>query len=524
MEVAVKRGLARSREVGEILARNGLRALADSAGLSRRPSDPPRSDASIRAVENTRPEVLVSTLTELGTAWIKLGQTLATRRDLIPAEYCDALEALTDHTAPAPFADIRATIATSLGADPSALFRHIDPVPLGSASVGQVHPAITSDGREVVVKVRKPGVLENVHIDLELMERLVKAMCRARPQLEELGVIETMQTFAATLRAELDFRTEASNCEEMRSRFASDEAIAIPAVYRDLTTADVLTQERIVGGIRLDDLESMRAAGIDPDRAGRRYVDALMRMLLTFGRFHADPHPGNVYVHLDGHLTFIDWGMVGHVDTATRRALLRLIAGFAIPHEGLLISALLDLATPRRHLDRPKLRRDVGELVHILRSTTLSELSAAEVGGLITRIVRAHRLRLDPSIPVALRAMSVAEGLVRRLSPHLSLPDLAAVQAREAFGADMRPEQLRQIATDLLGDAMVFAHDLPARVSRVLDVIESGESEVTVAGDSLQKMRRQRDRDTRRLVGGMLASSGIIAGSIVWSAWYRARK
>lgn len=523
----MKRELARSREVGEILARYGFKALAVTAGLAPGRKSAGRGDMDEEngalALETATPEVLVAALTELGTAWVKFGQMLATRRDLLPAEYCDALETLTDHAQPVPFESIRSTITTSLDIDLSDRFEFLDPAPLGTASVAQVHAARTLDGTDVVVKVRKPRVLENVLVDLDLMERLVRTLSRARPQLEDFGAVETVRAFADTMRAELDFRTEAAACEEMAERFADDPTINIPGIDRTLTTMDVMAQERVTGGIRIDNMSALEAAGLDQAEIGHRYADALMRQLFSFGRFHADPHAGNVFAHADGSLTFIDWGMVGTVDTATRHALLRLIAGFSLQHEGILISALLDIATPRHHLDRAALRRDVGELVRMLQTTALAHLSAAEIGTMVTRIVRQHHLRLDPSIPVVLRALAVAEGLVRRLAPDLSIPDLAATHARASFAEELRPEALKQLATDRLGDAIVFTRDLPARLSRVLDVLESGEYEVGLSRDSTNKLRRQQDKNTRRLAGSMLASAGMVAGSIVWSAWYRRR-
>lgn len=362
-----------------------------------------------------------------------------------------------------------------------------------------------------------------MEVDLDLMERVVRALSRASPEIEALGAVDTLKAFASTMRAELDFRTEATACEEMRERFADDERVHITWIDRSLTTAEVMTQERVVG-IRIDDVGALRRAGHSPEAVGRLYADALMRMVFEFGRFHADPHAGNVIVREDGSISFIDWGMVGTLDAATRRALLRLIAGFSLPHEGLLVSALLDLASPRRRLDRTRFRRDVKGLVRMLRAAPLGELSAGDVARTVMRIVREHGLRLDPSVPVLLRAVTIADGVTRQVYPGISLLDLASRHARSALRRELQPDRLTEMAGDQLGNAFVFAHDLPARLSRLLDVLEAGEVQVALQEETIRRGQRQHDRDTRRLVGGMIASAGMVSGSVLVSAWFRERR
>lgn len=505
--------LARSRQIAETLSRNGLRALAAQSGLSSwLPSRGDTEDSSTVPTD-VRPDLLVKTLQELGTVYIKLGQVLSMRRDLLPPAYCDALSALTDAAPVVPVADIKQVIAEEFDADPDTLFTTFDDEPLGSASVGQVHAAVLPNGQEAVVKVRKPGVTETVEDDLALLGDLARTLERHNTQIKGMGLVEVLDEFADNLRAEVDLTTEARVCQDMADRFA-DESIHVPWIDPALTTSRVVTQER-VGGLRLDDPEALTAAGLDRATVAKAYVDALMRMVFEFGQFHADPHAGNVFVGPDGTLTFIDWGMVGTLNSRDQDRLMRVVAAFASGGDTLLLSALLSLAPPRHRLDEEKLRRDVSALADKLRTNKLQDISMLDLAEDVSTISREHGLNLSTEFSLLVRMLAVADGLARIVDPNLAMADVANEHAKRYLQRQLQPARLTEWLEEQLGERVMFAHDLPAQLRRILDRVESGEIDINVRDDVLKTSLDRLDRITTRLVTGMAVSAGMIASTLL---------
>lgn len=506
--------IARSRQIAEILSRNGLRALATQSGLSRWLPTGTDADDDTQQSTDLRPELLVTMLQELGTVYVKLGQVLSMRRDLLPPEYCDALATLTDSATAVPVAEIKQIIADEFEADPATLFPTFADQPLGSASVGQVHAAVLPSGDSAVVKVRKPGVTETVEDDLALLGDLVRTLERHNTEIKELGLVEVFDEFANNLRAEVDLTTEARVCTDMADRFADDTTVHIPWIDASLTTSRVVTQER-VGGLRLDDPASLTAAGLDPATVGRAYVDALMRMVFEFGQFHADPHAGNVFVQPDGTLTFIDWGMVGTLTSRDRDRLMHLVAAFASRSDTLLLTALLNLAPPRHHLNKDKLRSDVSALVDTLRNNNLQDISMLDLAESFSTISREHGLNFSADLSLLVRMLTVSDGLTRILDPSLSMTEVATEHAQRYFQRQLEPARLSRWVEEQLSEQVVFSHELPAQLRRILDRVESGEVDITIREEVLETSLDRLERMSNRLVTGMVVSAGMIASTLL---------
>ncbi|HLN60747.1 MAG TPA: AarF/UbiB family protein, partial [Symbiobacteriaceae bacterium] len=282
--------LQRYRTVLRVFTRYGFGSLVDHLGLSRlrswnRPADEGPAG---------RGERLRRAFEELGPAFVKLGQMFSTRADLLPPDITAALERLQDQVAPFPFEQARVLLEEELGALDQH-FASIDPEPVAAASLGQVHQAVLKGGRPVVIKLQRPGVAEQVALDLEVLQRLASLAARRTHWGRLYDLPGAAAEFAAMLRGELDYQQEGRNAERFRANFAGDPEIRFPAVHWEQTTGRVLTLER-VGGLRVTDREAMRRTGIDPAAVAQRLAGALFRMVLRDGFFHADPHPGNLFV------------------------------------------------------------------------------------------------------------------------------------------------------------------------------------------------------------------------------------
>ncbi len=272
------------------------------------------------------PEHLRLALEELGPTYIKLGQVLSTRPDLLPDNYRQELVALQDDAKPVAATQISEVIHCELGGPPSEVFASFELKPLASASLGQAHAATLRDGTEVVVKVRRPHVVEQVAEDLETLRNLAARASRRSDLAADYDLVGIAEEFAHTLRAELDYLQEGRNAERFAANFLNDPTVRVPRIYWETTTSRVLTLERM-HGIKVNDVAALDAAGIDRAALASRAARIATQMIFQDGFFHADPHPGNLFVENDGGIALIDFGMVGEVDEQLRDRLGALLLG-----------------------------------------------------------------------------------------------------------------------------------------------------------------------------------------------------
>ncbi|MFZ4517882.1 MAG: ABC1 kinase family protein [Microthrixaceae bacterium] len=396
-----------------MLARRGahhLRALLRDRAAGVRPPAP-RGAAELRR-----------TLTDLGPAYVKLGQLLSTRGDLLPPGYREELTLLQAQVPPVPYSEVAATIRAELGRPPEEAFAEFDRAPLAAASIGQVHAATLEDGTDAVVKVRRSDVARLVEADLHLLHRvawLVAALGeRTRDRYDPEGLADE---FAAALRRECDYRVEAAVAAELREHFrTAGLPVHVPAVHPELSSAGVLTMDR-VGGVRLDDVDGLRAAGLDPAAVAETFADAFMSMVFGFGVFHADPHPGNVFVRPDGSIALVDFGKHGRVDGHLKQGLAMVLAALVGGDLDGLVRALESLEMADSGVDRDALRADLAVLVERYGNRPLGEIQVGTVFGEVMTVVRRHHLRLPPDLMLLLATVVMCEGVAVDLDPDFEL-------------------------------------------------------------------------------------------------------
>ncbi|MFM7068063.1 MAG: ABC1 kinase family protein, partial [Actinomycetes bacterium] len=338
-------------------------------------------------------------LQDLGPTYVKIGQLLSTRADLLPDGYQRELAHLQSQVPAFSWMDVAAALESQLGRPVAEAFGTVDHVPLAAASIGQVHAATLRDGSEVVVKVRRPDVAELIDADMALVARVAQLVARmSRSTRDHIDPVGLAEAFGAVLRRECDYTVEAAVADELRSEFERAALpVRIPMVHHELTAPGVLTMQR-VGGIRIDDVPALRRAGIHPPEVAESFANAFMSMVFTFGVFHGDPHPGNVFVAPDGTLGLVDFGKHGRIDAATRTHLRAVVGAILLRDPDALAFALEALQVADQLGDQSAL---VGELRRVL--DTFAEHPACNVPfaqiltGLLT-IVRHHRLRLPPDL------------------------------------------------------------------------------------------------------------------------------
>lgn len=506
---------ARYRRIAEVLVRNGMSALADQIGLREHMTGLVyrhlSGDASGPVPGPTR---LRRALEELGPTFVKLGQMLSTRRDMLPLEYTAELEKLQTSTSPVTYPQIAETIRRELGADPHELFDEFEETPLASASIGQAHKARLRDGTAVIVKVRKPGAAEMIRSDLDLMKSLAALASREWSLARDADIESVVASFDKMMRRELDYRTEAANARRLRRNLAEDRTVHIPRVYDELTTSGVLT-EQFVTGMRITDAAALDAARINRRKVAHDATDSLLRMVLVDGFFHADPHPGNMFVESDGTIWLIDFGMVGTLTPEVREHLLWLAVALGRQDEDAVASALLQLAPPRRGVDRRRLTRDVSELVDLITEKPLGEISVAAVVERITALLRRHRLQLPADVSSLLRMLVLTESSAIALDPDFRVATVLEEVLPIAIGELLSPDALARRMGNASRTALRLGSELPQRALRLLDDYETRGVDVHIDAADLDKVITRMENTADRLIVGMTMSALLVGISTV---------
>jgi ubiquinone biosynthesis protein len=503
----------RYREILATLARHGFGAIEDHFV----------SDDAER--ERARAERLRQACEELGPMFIKLGQMLSTRGDLLPEAYRVELAKLVDDVPPLPASVITGVIREELGAAPETIFASFDPAPLGSASIGQVHTARLVDGRDVVVKVRKPGVETLVQIDLEILADLIDTWSPRLPGLQQYDARGVLREFSESLLAELDYRREAANERFFRSVFANEPGFSIPDVVGEFSTGRVLTHERVEGR-KVDDvanLSSRRRA-----TASQRIARFVLEPAFEHGVFYADPHSGNLLIRDDGTLAVVDFGTVGRLTPEARRRVAGMFLAISRRDAERLTDRLVEVTSPRHPIDRPQLTSDVERLLERYVDVSFDDVPLGNALGELLHVLRRHQLRLPSNLAALIRALVMCEGILQTLDPASSLTDYLQPMAGKLLyqgiaGGDHAVERLRDSALD----AAQLSVELPRRIDRVLGEIERGNLRVWTRVEDADVLVKRLEHMVERANATMLAAACIVGLAIVlqiyhpqgWQQW-----
>ncbi len=522
----------RFRHIVETLGRHGLGFAAGYLGLDRLHLPARTATRFPAAARVPLPARIRLALEDLGAVYIKFGQIVSTRTDVLPPEYAAELAKLQDESPAVPAAEIRSIIGEELGPRAGPLLGSLQDVPLATGSIGQVHEAfLAAPGgvrSDVVVKVRRPGVVAQVNEDLEVMAELARRAERASATVAGYHVAALVEEFSQTMRAELDYLQEARNAEQFAANFAGDGRVHIPRVLWDTTTSRVLTLERI-RGIKISDAGALGAAGIDSGELAVRACNILLKMVFEDGFFHADPHPGNFFVEPDGCLGIIDFGMVGRISDATRWSLVRVLLAVVEQDAGRLASAVVELCGAEDTADYGGLRAALGRLVERYAGRPLAQVPIVPVLAELAGLLRTHRLRLPREAALLVKMLVMADGLGKQLDPGFELTAQLAPFTRRIILGSLSPAALAGRLKKLGWEALRFGTEAPELARRLLEVLERGGLDIHFRADELDRLMDKAERTGNRIVAGLITAALIGAvGELVsvqpdrWRGWPRA--
>ena len=460
---------------------------------------------------------------DLGGLMIKLGQFMSTRLDVLPPEVTAELEGLQDKVPPVPFAQIRALAEAELGMTLERAFASVDPDPLAAASLGQVHRArlLEADAEQtghtdVVVKIQRPNIAAIIEVDLRALRQIARWLSRVRLVSDRVDMPALTEEFALTSVDEIDYLHEAASSERFADNFAGDPRVAVPAVIWERSSRRVLTLQDVTA-IKVNDVAALQAAGIDPAEVAARFAAVMFDQLFVHGFFHADPHPGNIFVtpRADGEwtFTFVDFGMMGEVPDGLRRGLRQLLIAAASRNGKGMVDAIREVGVLLPSADTVELERAMTKLFSRFGGMGFAELAEVDprefraFANEFSDVVRTLPFQLPENFILIIRAMSLTSGECSSLDPTFNIWD-----AVEPYSAQLIRDEGGNLLRDLGSQAMTLLR-LPQRLDTLATSIEAGE--VSVRSPIVERRLASLDRTGRRLVSAVLFAALLVGGIIL---------
>lgn len=514
--ISVVRDLPRLHEIASVLIRYGwgdLVRLLGISGVLERAGRVLHWQSTSEISQLEAPVRIRRALEELGPAFVKLGQLLATRVDMFPPHWIAEFEKLHSQVPPVPYERMHAELVAALGGEPSDVFASFDPVPIAAASIAQVYRATLKDGTPVVVKVRRPGIESVIHADLRILEHAARLLESEVPETRRYDPIHIVSQFRRSLGRELDLAKEARNIDQFARDFAGDPLVKIPRVYWEFTGRHVNVQEEITGLAGVSG-EHLRAAGLDPRLLAARGADAVLRMVLVNGYFHADPHPGNVLFLPDNRIGMIDFGMVGMLTESRRSQIVDLLHALVRKDEQGVLQVLLDWSGGTS-IDEERLAYDVTELLQSYDNLQLKDVKIGALLNDVTALMRENDLLLPADLILLFKTLITLEGLGQQLDPEFHMIDHVTPFVEEIIQQRYTPGALFARGRKSVREALEVVADLPRDLRHLLRDARRGRVKVDLDLKRLDHFGHQLDSASNRLTMGILTASLVIGSSII---------
>ena len=470
---------------------------------------------SIESVSSVAEQIRLA-IEELGPTFIKFGQILSTRREVLPPPLIEELRKLQDRTNPLPFLEIQATIE-EIFPDFFDYFRGIDDVPLASASLAQVHRAWMKDGTPVALKIQRPGIRDIIETDLLILDSIAKRIEHFHPEFQVYNLTGMVEDFSNQILNELDFSLDGKNAEILRKNMQGLEGVKIPKVYWEHTSPHLLVME-YVEGVRVDNVAAIREMGVSPRQVARTGFKAYLKQIFVDGFFHGDPHPGNLLVTRDGKLVFLDFGIVGIIRPERRFMFIRLLRSFVEQDPLMMIKALEGLGVKIQEEDRDSLRDAIYVALIQSQGEVIGEIQFQEMAIHFTETLRRYHLKVPMNLMLMLKVMVMAldDGLV--LDPEFRFSKEARPFAEEQATPSSLFEQFKYRGEHSLMEAIDGLFDLPRNVNRTLERISSGVFKIDILESDIKKFSVALDRTSDRIVVGLVIAAIVVGSSMILSA------
>jgi ubiquinone biosynthesis protein len=513
------RNVVRLRHILEVLLAEGFGYVVVRMNLHHLIRFPKRLSRYLTAAVTpmTIPGQIRRVVEELGPTFIKFGQMLASRPDVLPPAYVGEFNQLQDSVAAVPFDDIKRTLEGELGRPLGEAFASFDTEPLASASLAQVYAAtLPGDGR-VVVKVQRPGIREVIRTDLEILSFLAGVLEERFPEVRPIRPRELVEEFALNIRREVDFVTEAGNTDRLRANLERFEGVRVPRVHWEYTTGKLLVLERLEG-IRADDVRALDEAGVDRKLLGRRLVECFMKQVFEDGFYHADPHPGNVHVSPAGDILLLDCGAAGYLSDETLDCLGALLQGFNDGDYERVATEIIRLGGADELLDLSRFKYDAAAVVGRYYAMPLQYMRVGTMLEEVTVLASRHGVRMPRELIMLAKTIMLLENLARKLDPDLRLLDVAAPFARGLVKKRYAPGALVRDLAYGFRDLNYYLQEMPRDLSILVKKALRGKLTLGLEHRGLANAVAEIDRSANRLSFAIIVASIIVGSALVFVA------
>ena len=469
----------------------------------------------------TVPERLRMAFAELGPSFIKLAQLLSARPDLITVHFANEFKKLQDKVPPFPSAEAKRIIEEETHLAINKIFAEFQDEPIAAASIAQVHHGTLLDGSDVVIKVQRPDIKEQIETDINILTTIAQLMDKHIPESRFFNPTGIVEEFSKTVKKELDFFEEAKNCCRFRKNFEGNPDIYIPRVYEEFITERVLVMERI-DGVRIDDITAIDAMGLDRKELVKIGVDAYFKMMLEDGFFHADPHPGNIFAMPTGQIGFMDFGIVGRVTDEMKETMANTFLALINKDFDRLIDQYIELGLVPEEVDLIAFRRDfkadLADLLEPLYGLTLKEINLAEYMDVITHLAMKHNMKIPSDLLLVDKAMLIIENIGRELDPDFDFTAAAEPYASKLVRERLSPSRIYEKAKKNIEEAGDFVILFPRQMKQIIRKVLRDDIHFKLTHIGLENFIRDMDKSSNRISFSMIISSMLLSSAIMHAA------
>ena len=511
MDILALSKLGRFRDIVGVLFKYGFDDVAERLQF---PGKILISKTRIKTLDMSTWERLRHTMEELGPTFVKFGQILSLRGDLLPADLIKELEKLQDSVAPVPYADIKEVLQKALKTPLDEIFSVIDEEPLAAGSLAQVHAAVLKkENVPVALKIRRPDIVRTVEIDLQILEGAAPYLSEHLEFARTYDFVNLVKELKRALLRELNFTLEARNMQIISQQLAGEKDVIIPQVYEDFTRSSILTMD-LIEGVKLKDLEPLNIE--EREHLAQTGLRLIVKQVLENGFFHADPHPGNFLIVDDNELCLIDWGVVGILPSETRYELVELISAIVDMEAEKVFDTLVSLTGANVvQINERLLLRDILEILHLYHSVTVGKLDLGQLLMDLNNMLRTHHIKLPSDLALMFKTMVTAEGTARQLYPELDV--IAEIEPFiSQLGVDRwSPSQVWRRFTRQLRFYLKLQSSLPGSIQRILQKMEQGELDIRFRHENLGGLQKSLDNVSNRLSFSIILGALIIGSSMI---------